>query len=116
MVKLAIVRIRGDVNLTGEIRATFQMINLLRRNACIVLEDTPCNLGMIKKVKDFVTWGILNEKGEEVLKNRNEGKKFYRLNSPKKGYGRKGIKVSFNKSGALGYRAEKINDLIVRMA
>ena len=42
-------------------------------------------------------------------------KKIFRLNSPKKGYGRKGIKVSFNNGGALDYRGDKINDLIKRM-
>ena len=42
-------------------------------------------------------------------------KKIFRLNSPKRGYGRKGTKVSFKNSGALGYRGDKINDLIMRM-
>ncbi|MCH8329067.1 MAG: 50S ribosomal protein L30, partial [Nanoarchaeota archaeon] len=42
-------------------------------------------------------------------------KKIFRLNSPKKGYGRKGVKISFTKGGALGYRGDKIKDLILRM-
>ncbi len=115
MAKIAVIRIRGDVNLTQEVRDTFKMINLLRKNACIILEDSPQNLGMIKRVKDFVTWGMLSEKGTEALKKRDQGKKFYRLAPPRKGFERKGIKVSFNKGGALGYRGEKINDLILRM-
>ena len=35
--------------------------------------------------------------------------------SEKKGYGRKGIKTPFSKGGALGYRGDKINDMIQRM-
>lgn len=38
-----------------------------------------------------------------------------RMRPPSKGYGRKGIKKSFSAGGALGYRGEKINDLIERM-
>ncbi|MEM4662594.1 MAG: 50S ribosomal protein L30 [Candidatus Diapherotrites archaeon] len=38
-----------------------------------------------------------------------------RARPPKKGYGRKGIKKSFSVGGALGYRGNKINDLISRM-
>jgi len=37
----------------------------------------------------------------------------FRLNPPKKGY--KSIKKSYKEGGALGYRGEKINNLIQRM-
>ena len=40
-------------------------------------------------------------------------KPIFRLNPPKKGYG--GIKRSFKKGGALGYRAKEINKLIEKM-
>jgi len=40
-------------------------------------------------------------------------KPIFRLNSPKKGY--EGIKRSFKKGGALGYRGKEINKLIDRM-
>ena len=39
----------------------------------------------------------------------------FRLNPPRGGFERKGIKVSFNSGGALGYRGEKINSLIKKM-
>ena len=42
-------------------------------------------------------------------------KNFFRLSPPVKGFDRKGIKVQFSLGGALGYRKEKINDLIKRM-
>lgn len=42
-------------------------------------------------------------------------KPFFRLNPPKKGFERGGIKKPYKLGGALGYRGEKINDLILRM-
>ena len=98
-------------------------------------------MGMINKVKDYVTWGEVGEETyktllderKEAFKGRSSDskgkinygkfseidgkkiKKFFRLNSPRKGYGREGIKYAFNIGGALGYRGDKINDLITRM-
>jgi large subunit ribosomal protein L30 len=82
-------------------------------------------MGMVKKVDDLITWGEVNdstikelkEKRGEKTKNKGkeELKKFFRLSPPKGGFERKGIKVPFKIGGALGYRGDKINDLIKRM-
>ncbi len=42
-------------------------------------------------------------------------KLFFRLSPPRKGFERKGVKVPFSQGGVLGYRKDKINDLIMRM-
>jgi len=42
-------------------------------------------------------------------------KPYFRLNPPIKGFERGGIKKPFSMGGSLGYRKEKINDLIRRM-
>ncbi len=42
-------------------------------------------------------------------------KSFFKLQPPKKGFERKGIKVPFSQGGVLGYRKEKINELLMRM-
>ena len=138
---LAVVRVRGKINLRHEIARTFEQLNLHNKNWCVVLQNNISNLGMVKKVKDYVTYGELSEdmlnkllekrgslykEREHDSKKKLHYKKFFvyknkkyqrylRLNPPKKGYGRKGVKVSFVKGGALGYRAEKINDLLKRM-
>jgi len=60
---------------------------------------------------------------EEMAKAILEGKKLeefglkpvMRLNPPKKGYERAGIKKGYSTGGALGYRASDINKLIKRM-
>ena len=138
--KLVVVLVRGTVNVTQSVKDTLKMLNLSRKNHCVVLENNPVNLGMLKKAKDYITWGELDEetykeliakRGEEYkgrLKDFKEkfsynvfefnGKKYktyFRLNPPRKGFGRKGIKVAFKVGGALGNREEKINDLIKRM-
>lgn len=42
-------------------------------------------------------------------------KPFFKLTPPKGGYERKGVKQPFSLGGAIGYRKDKINDLIRRM-
>lgn len=114
--QLVIVRVRGLTGIKHEIKDTLKMLNLHKRNFCVVIPDTPSNKGMIKKSENYTAWGEIDEKTLKLLEKRKlEGKKFYRLNSPKKGYGRKGLKCAFAIGGALGYRGEKINDLIQRM-
>ena len=138
---LVVIRVRGKINLKHRITKTFTQLNLHNKNWCVVLRNSESNLGMVKKVKDYVTWGELSEdvftklieKRGELFKEREHDLKeklsykkffvyknrkyqrFFRLHPPKKGYGRKGVKVSFANRGALGYRAEKINDLLKRM-
>lgn len=52
-------------------------------------------------------------KGEASFKKFKELKPVFRLNPPKKGYN--GIKRAHSVGGALGYRGDKINELIRRM-
>ncbi|MBS3155436.1 50S ribosomal protein L30 [Candidatus Woesearchaeota archaeon] len=58
---------------------------------------------------------------EQFINNKKEMKDipglktFFRLKPPVHGYEKKGVKNPFSMGGALGYRKEKINDLIKRM-
>jgi large subunit ribosomal protein L30 len=122
--KYAVIRVRGLVRLNGKINDTMKMMHLHRKNYCSLIDKK--NLGMIKKTKDYVTYGEIDKETEALLIKEKqekgmdkEGKEvikpFFRLCPPRKGFGRKGIKIAFSKSGALGYRGAKINDLIKRM-
>lgn len=138
--KIVVILVRGFPDIIKPIKDTLLMLNLKRKNYAIILEDNPISRGMLKKVKDFVTYGEITEetlqqlvkiRGEEFqgretdskkkyhynhfLFNGKKYKKYFRLNPPRKGFGRKGIKVSFKTGGALGYRGEKINELLQRM-
>ena len=152
---IAIVRIRGSINLKQELRDTFKLLHLYKKNMCTIVPNTDSSIGMLKKVKDYATWGevdeetfrlLLEKRGKlpgnklltqdylkqklkldydtftkefftfkKKLKDIPGIKLFFRLTPPRKGFGRKGVKTPFSLGGALGYRKEKINDLIQRM-
>lgn len=138
--KLVVILVRGLPRIVKPIKDTLVMLKLRRKNHAVVLENTPAIRGMIKKVKDYVTWGEISEEVfQELIAKRGEeyqgrltdsreiysypvlnfkGKKYktyFRLNPPQKGFGGKGIKVAYAASGSLGYRGTAINDLILRM-
>ncbi len=77
-----------------------------------------------KKVTEAFLKGKKIKSFEELAKHVIEGKAslkavgikpVFRLNCPKKGHTRLGIKKPFNIGGSAGYRANKINELIERM-
>src|SRR3989338_850713 len=119
----AIVRMRGVVRIAPGIEETLTKLNIRRVNYCTLIRDAPNLHGMLQKAKDYITWGeaspdlikALEKKAEPDPRDPKKKKPFFRLNPPRGGYGRKGIKTSFNQSGASGYRGEKINHLIQRM-
>lgn len=155
MKKIAVIRIRGKIGVKKDIKDTLKMLRLYNKNYCVVLDNKPQNLGMLKKAKDYITWGDINEEVfKDLLKKRgklpgNKGlteeyikeklkldieafskeffeekkslkdipgfKLFFRLKPPVGGFERKGIKTPFSLGGTLGYRKEKINDLIKKM-
>jgi large subunit ribosomal protein L30 len=122
--KLAVILIRGLVALDKPVKDTLFMLRLRKKHTCVILENTDSNKGMIRRVKDYVAFGEIDEDTlKELLSKRgkadpnNEGKikPFFELAPPKGGFERKGIKKGFNMGGALGNRGSKINDLIMRM-
>ena len=139
--KIAVIRVRGQIGIKKPIDDTLKMLRLYRKNYCIVAEGSEANIGMIKKVKDYATYGeiddetykLLVEKRGEEFKGREQDSKgiikykkfvevgnkkikpFFRLSPPRKGFERKGLKYSYQNGGALGYRGKDINDLIKRM-
>ena len=57
----AVIRVRGRTGIQKDIRDTLKMLRLTRINHCILLPDKPSYRGMLQKVKDYVTWGEINE-------------------------------------------------------
>jgi large subunit ribosomal protein L30 len=114
--KLAVILVRGLVELKQEVKDTLRMLNLQKKNACVILDDTRVVRGMLKKVESYVTFGEVSDEVVALLKEkRPSSKKFYSLHPPRGGFERRGIKKPFNLKGALGYRADKINVLIKKM-
>lgn len=69
-------------------------------------ENAKCSLDDF--VKKFMSFGI-------ELKDVPGLKRFFKLTPPRHGFEKKGIKAPFSMGGVLGYRKDKINDLIKRM-
>lgn len=154
MVKLAVVKVRGDVGARQDVRDTLRMLGLTRVNHCVLIDDSPTYKGMLQKTKDLITWGevsketidtLLRKRGrlvgdkkltDEYFKSKTQFpsivelvdaiysgkvepsavpglKKVFRLHPPRKGY--EATKRPFRDMGSLGYRGEKINDLLARM-
>lgn len=117
--QLAVIRLRGRTGIRDDVEATLAHLNLHRINNCVIVEESPVILGMLRKAKDYITWGQIDAEVLKALEEKRgeEGshKPVFRLSPARGGLGRRGIKAAFAKSGALGNRGEKINDLIKKM-
>jgi large subunit ribosomal protein L30 len=136
---ICVIRIRGRVGLRHETNSTLNRLRIMKKYTCVVIDDKKENLGMVKKVRDFVAFGEINDSvfeklieargqlidkskkinGKEVVEGLKKGKSyeelnlkpFFRLHPPRKGIK---SKEHFPK-GVLGNNKDKINDLVERM-
>jgi len=70
-VTLAVVRVRGAINVKNDIRDTLTMLGLGRVNHCVLINESPVSMGMLLKVKDYVTWGPIDvETASALVKER----------------------------------------------
>jgi large subunit ribosomal protein L30 len=114
--QLAAVLIRGLIGANKDVKDTLRMLNLATKFSCAVMPDTPVARGMLQNCKDYITYGELNEETfKELATKRKEHNKHYALPPPRGGFERKGTKTPYASKGALGYRGEKINDLLKKM-
>ena len=126
------VRIRGRVNVRGDITETLNRLNLKRVSNCALIKVNDSYLGMLKKGSNHIAYG---EVDEDTLKklvakfalnvdpvgllngkvdvNDLKERMPLRLHPPKHGY--KNTRLSFNQGGSLGYMGSAINGLISRM-
>jgi large subunit ribosomal protein L30 len=138
----AVIRIRGTVNVRKDVEDTLKMLRLGRNMHCVVLKESDNVKGMLQKTKDWITWGIVDDKtlkhmidkrgrksGNKKLTAEEAGnflntlketskapegmKSVFRLTPPSKGF-KHSVKQQYPK-GELGYRGEKINELLKRM-
>jgi large subunit ribosomal protein L30 len=133
---LAVIRVRGKVKVRQSIAETLDRLRLKNvNNLVLVSAGNSSYLGMVRKCKDFVTYGevdkealakLLSAKSIKVEDNAVDsllsGEKTVkelsiempiRMHPPKHGY--EGIKKGYKDGGALGYRSKEINKLIQRM-
>ena len=114
--KIAAIRISGCVGLREEINETFNRLRLRRKYSCIVFEPTKEKMGMIKKVKDHIAFGEIDDETYKLLveKRKTKIKDFFRLHPARGGIDSK-KHFGETKKAVLGNHKNKINDLIRRM-
>lgn len=133
------IRISGMVDVPENVNYLLDNINLRRKYAAILIQETPENLKMLNKIRSFVAFGPISSPNllkliqlrgersdskkidaESVVKNldkkglREQGMKpFFRLHPPRKGIeSKKHFGIG---KGVLGDNKEHINKLLERM-
>ena len=129
---VAVVRIRGRVNVRSDITETLNRLHLKRVNNMALIQRTPSFDGMILKCANYVAYGEIDEptlakllakhakelNTKDVLSGKIDAAKLkelmpFRLHPPRHGF--RSTKLSIKQGGNLGYNGEKINALITRM-
>ncbi len=130
---IGVIRIRGRVNVKGNIAETLDRLRLKRVNNCTVMRVDDSYYGMLKVCSNYVAYGELNEdvlgklldkagvaevKPKELIDGSYDVKKLkefmpIRLHPPRHGF--KSTKLGFKQGGNLGDMGTEINGLISRM-
>lgn len=135
---IGVVRICGLIDVKPDIKRTLELLRLTRKNHCVVVKEDPKILGMLRKSKDYITWGkISSEALRELVAKRGrlpgdkripqdkvdefaaaiesgrktELKPVFRLHPPRKGW--KNTKAAYP-DGDLGQR-DSIDSVIRKM-
>ena len=69
----AIIVLRSRINAKPKAKKTMDLLNLTRINHCVVVPENEYSAGMLKQVKDYVTWGEVDPATLELLMVRRGG-------------------------------------------
>ncbi len=70
---IALVRITGQVRVDADVAETLNRLRLGKKFTCSIVNEEPVALGMIKKVKDYIAYGTIDEKTlVEIIKARGK--------------------------------------------
>ncbi|MCD6576360.1 MAG: 50S ribosomal protein L30 [Nanoarchaeota archaeon] len=58
---IAVIRIKGKVNVKKEVEKTLQLLRLYRKHHCTIMPNRKEIIGMLKKVDRYITWGEIDE-------------------------------------------------------
>lgn len=64
---LAVIRIRGTTGIRPQAAKTAELLRLNRINHMVIMEDNEITRGMLQVVKDYVTWGEVEESTIEMI-------------------------------------------------
>lgn len=135
---ILVIRITGQVKVPGLILDTLDIMRLRRKYACVLLKPTKDSLGMLKKVRFYVAYGMVDrETLVELLKARGQMQNKSEMNAEKiaeeifngKGLEELGVKPFFRLHparggmntkqhypiGVIGNHKQDINKLVRKM-
>ncbi|MFP4000949.1 MAG: 50S ribosomal protein L30 [Thermoplasmata archaeon] len=69
----AVVRLKSSRDKTQKTKDTLEMLRLNSVNHCTVIPESPTYKGMLKKVKDLITWGEIDIETMVSLLERSSG-------------------------------------------
>ncbi|MEM2455145.1 MAG: 50S ribosomal protein L30 [Candidatus Bathyarchaeia archaeon] len=58
---LAVVRVRGTVNVRKDVNDTLMILHLVRNCYATLIDNRPSYLGMLQKIHNYVTWGEVSK-------------------------------------------------------
>ena len=64
---IAVIRIRGRVNVRRDVRETLEKLKLERKNSCILVPLSDAYKGMVKTVENWVAYGPVNAETAKKL-------------------------------------------------
>lgn len=71
MALYAVIRIRGIIGVRKDIQETLRHLRLVRKFHCVLVPNDETHVGMLKKAKDYITWGEIDlDTLEELLRKR----------------------------------------------
>lgn len=111
---IAVIRIAGQCKLENRVINTFERLKLGKKYSCILVDKKDkIRMGMINSIKEYLTFGEINDDLiKELKEKRDTGKGVFFLHPPRGGL-KKSSKLAYPK-GILGQNKE-IDKLLVRM-
>jgi large subunit ribosomal protein L30 len=106
MSQLVAVKIRGSIDANQNIQRTLETLGLTKKNKAVVLENTDSNKGMLRKAKDYITYGEVDEETAEKISEK------VNLSPPSGGL--KSTKRQYHQGGSLGQR-DNMEKLLEKM-
>lgn len=64
---LAVIRIRGTVNMNNKEEMALKILRLHKRNHAVLVNNTPQMVGILKTAWKFITWGEIDKTTLELL-------------------------------------------------
>jgi len=67
MKRIAIIQVRGAIGMKRNVKETLKLLRLFKKNCCAIVSTTDNVVGMLKVIKDYVTWGEIDKETFKVL-------------------------------------------------